>query len=163
MSLMSMFSENSRVKIPAIVHMTRLGYGYLSLGDPNINSQIDHDTNIFQKIFIDSLVKINSTNTPPATLIYNQRSLQLYQSLKSEELDSDDLAESFYDALLHGKDSLKLIDLVGAIIVTSTSNTTRKLKNMVGLILYLIDSCEWRQNHRPLYAADNCQYSRMNE
>ena len=72
MSLMSMFSENSRVKIPAIVHMTRLGYDYLSLRDPNINSQIDRDTNIFQKIFIDSLVKINSTNPPPATLIYDQ-------------------------------------------------------------------------------------------
>ena len=36
-----MFSENCRVKIPAIVHMTRLGYDYLSLRDPNINSQID--------------------------------------------------------------------------------------------------------------------------
>lgn len=50
MSLMSMFSENSRVKIPAIVHLTRLGYGYLSLRDPNINSQIDRGTNIFRDI-----------------------------------------------------------------------------------------------------------------
>ena len=28
---MTMFNENSRVKIPALLHLTRLGDGYLSL------------------------------------------------------------------------------------------------------------------------------------
>lgn len=64
-----MFSENSRVKIPAIIQLTRLGYDYLSLRDPSVHSQIDPDTNIFRNIFTNSLVKINSTNTPPTALI----------------------------------------------------------------------------------------------
>lgn len=64
-----MFSENTRVKIPAIVQLTRLGYGYLSLKDPKIHAQIDPKTNIFRSIFLDSLVRINSTNTPPTALI----------------------------------------------------------------------------------------------
>ncbi len=36
------FSEDSRVKIPCILHLTRLGYQYLSLKD----AQWDKDTNI---------------------------------------------------------------------------------------------------------------------
>ena len=64
-----MFNENSRVKIPALIQLTRLGYDYLSLKDSNIYSQIDPDTNIFRDIFTNSLVKINSTNTPPTALI----------------------------------------------------------------------------------------------
>ena len=30
---MAKFDENSRVKIPAIVHATKLGYNYLSIKD----------------------------------------------------------------------------------------------------------------------------------
>lgn len=67
--IMSSFNENSRVKIPAIVHLTRLGYGYLSIKDPDIKSQIDPTTNIFKQVFVDSLIKINSTNTPPAAFL----------------------------------------------------------------------------------------------
>ena len=38
-------NENSRVKIPALVHFTRLGYEYVSLKD--YSGTIDEDTNIF--------------------------------------------------------------------------------------------------------------------
>lgn len=37
------FSENSRVKIPCILHLVRLGYRYLSLK----NAVWDEETNIF--------------------------------------------------------------------------------------------------------------------
>ena len=60
-----MFNENSRVKIPAVIQLTRLGYGYLSLKDSRVYNQINPGTNIFRDIFTNSLVKINSTNTPP--------------------------------------------------------------------------------------------------
>lgn len=104
-----MFNENSRVKIPAIIQLTRLGYGYLSIKQPEIHNQIDSRTNIFKHIFIDSLVRINSSNTPPSTNL-TDKITRLFDSLKNEELNSDDLGESFYNALLHGKDGLKLID-----------------------------------------------------
>ncbi len=40
-------NENSRVKIPALVHFTRLGYEYLSLKKYSGANLIDEDTNIF--------------------------------------------------------------------------------------------------------------------
>ena len=52
-------SENSRVKIPAIVHLTRLGYEYLSLKEYKDTSKIHNDTNIFERVFRESLSKIN--------------------------------------------------------------------------------------------------------
>ncbi len=50
------FSEDSRVKIPTILHLTRLGYKYLSLKDNTWNL----DTNIFTDIFIKSITAINN-------------------------------------------------------------------------------------------------------
>ena len=49
------FNEDSRVKIPSILHLTRLGYKYLSLKD----AVIDESTNIFTNIFKSSIQKIN--------------------------------------------------------------------------------------------------------
>lgn len=43
------FDENSRVKIPAIVHLTRLNYRYVSY--KAVESFIDRDTNIYRKSF----------------------------------------------------------------------------------------------------------------
>ena len=43
------FSENTRVKISALVHTTRLGYEYLSLKDHK--DDIDIVTNIFKSVF----------------------------------------------------------------------------------------------------------------
>ncbi len=41
------FNEDTRVKIPAIITLTRLGYKYLSLKD----AKWDEETNIFTDIF----------------------------------------------------------------------------------------------------------------
>jgi type I restriction enzyme R subunit len=49
------FNENTRVKIPAILHLCRLGYTYLSLS----KATRDESTNIFTDIFAESLVRIN--------------------------------------------------------------------------------------------------------
>ena len=39
--------EDSRVKIPALVHFTRLGYQYMSIKDMVRGVDYDPDTNIF--------------------------------------------------------------------------------------------------------------------
>ncbi|GHT68823.1 hypothetical protein FACS1894110_17200 [Spirochaetia bacterium] len=49
------FNEDTRVKIPAILTLTRLGYGYLSLKG---RADIDTQTNIFTEIFFESLKRI---------------------------------------------------------------------------------------------------------
>ena len=45
------FNEDTRVKIPAIITLTRLGYKYLSLK----NAKWDNETNIFTDIFSQSI------------------------------------------------------------------------------------------------------------
>ena len=49
------FNENTRVKLPAILHLCRLGYKYLSLSKSNW----DIETNIFTDVFKDSVKRIN--------------------------------------------------------------------------------------------------------
>ena len=51
------FNEDSRVKIPSILHLIRLGYEYLSLS----NQVWDESTNIFTDIFNSSIRRINPT------------------------------------------------------------------------------------------------------
>lgn len=52
---MTKFNEDSKVEIPSIWHLYRLGYEYISLKDSNW----DFDTNIFTNIFRESILRIN--------------------------------------------------------------------------------------------------------
>ena len=47
---MMKFNEDSRVKIPGILHLTKLGYDYLPLKDAKWSA----DNNIFTDIFLKS-------------------------------------------------------------------------------------------------------------
>ena len=97
---MAEFSENTRVKIPALVHATRLGYDYISLKEKNL--VIDKNTNIFKNIFFDSLKKINKNiNDSDLTKLLNEITIQL---------DNEDLGKKFYNTLLYGFNGIKLID-----------------------------------------------------
>ena len=90
-------NEDSRVKIPAILHLTRLGYSYLSLK----GAKWDENTNIFTEVFRSNLVRIN----PSAPAEELDRVL-LDVSLM---LDNEDLGKAFYERLTE-KSGLKLID-----------------------------------------------------
>ncbi|MDD4556479.1 MAG: DEAD/DEAH box helicase family protein [Alphaproteobacteria bacterium] len=92
------FNEDTRVKIPAILTLTRLGYGYLSLKD---RTDIDPQTNIFKDIFFDSLRKLNP-NTADEEL---QKFFLKIQTM----LDYEDLGKAFYELLTSGA-GIKLID-----------------------------------------------------
>lgn len=91
------FNENSRVKIPAILHLMRLGYTCI----PQNQQDRREDTNIFEDIFIDSLQRIN----PDAT---QEEILQILDEI-SLELDYEDLGRKFYQRLV-GTSGIKLID-----------------------------------------------------
>lgn len=94
---MSKFNEDSRVKIPAILHLCRLGYGYVSLK----NSNWDKETNIFPEIFIDSISRIN----PELDQDQTARLLQDVTLL----LDNEDLGKAFYEKLT-SESGIRLID-----------------------------------------------------
>lgn len=91
------FNEDSRVKIPSILHLIKLGYSYLSLKD----AKWDLETNIFTDIFYTQLQKINNNlSQKEAEKIYNEISLSL---------ENEDLGRAFYNKLVD-QSGVKLID-----------------------------------------------------
>lgn len=92
------FNEDSRVKIPALLHLTRLGYQYISRKD---HPQRQEATNIFPQIFRESIARINPAATP-ADIDRHLEEIGL-------KLDYDDLGREFYKALT-ATSGIKLID-----------------------------------------------------
>ncbi|MEX5491899.1 type I restriction endonuclease [Pseudomonas asgharzadehiana] len=91
------FSEDSRVKIPCILHLVRLGYSYLSLK----GASWDEQTNIFPALFCSALARIN----PGVEADDIDRLLAEVKLL----LDNEDLGHAFYDRLTE-RSGIRLID-----------------------------------------------------
>ena len=91
------FNENTRVKIPAILHLCRLGYNYISLS----NSKVDSNTNIFTDIFIESINRINKD-------IEQDETKRILEDI-SLALDNEDLGQAFYK-MLTSTSGIRLID-----------------------------------------------------
>ncbi|RJG02120.1 type I restriction endonuclease subunit R [Noviherbaspirillum sedimenti] len=91
------FSEDSRVKIPCILHLVRLGYRYLSLKD----ATWDEETNIFPEIFRKAIARINPgmESDDIGRLLADVKLL----------LDNEDLGKAFYEKLLE-RSGIRLID-----------------------------------------------------
>ncbi|NOZ45165.1 MAG: type I restriction endonuclease subunit R [Chlorobi bacterium] len=90
-------TEDTRVKIPSILHLTRLGYKYISLK----GAKREEDTNIFTDIFKESILKINEDVEADEV----DRLLEDVSLL----LDNEDLGEAFYEQLV-ANSGTKLID-----------------------------------------------------
>jgi len=91
------FNEDSRVKIPAILHLVRLGFTYLSLK----GLVYDESSNIVPHLFRDSLSAIN----PDATGAEIEVALGELNLL----LDNEDLGKAFYERITKTS-GLKIID-----------------------------------------------------
>lgn len=91
------FNENTRVKIPAILHLCRLGYVYLPLAKANWEER----TNIFTEIFTESVLRIN----PEAEENDVRRTLEDVTLI----LDNEDLGKAFSE-MLTATNGIKLID-----------------------------------------------------
>ena len=95
--------EDSRVKIPALVHFTRLGYTYMSIKNKERNVDYDGDTNIFYSQFLSAINRINHAEF---TL---DDAKKIIDEIKIK-LDNDDLGKSFFNILQSGINDIKLID-----------------------------------------------------
>jgi len=91
------FNEDSRVKIPSILHLCRLGYEYISLKNANWNI----DTNVFPDIFKKSIIKINPD--------FDEDEAERLLVDISLLLDNEDLGKAFYEKLI-SESGTKLID-----------------------------------------------------
>ena len=90
-------NEDTRVKIPSILHLTRLGYKYLSLK----NSKWDKSTNIFTDIFNTSIKDINKD-------IKDLDTKQIHDEI-ADFIDYEDMGKAFYERLISNS-NVKLID-----------------------------------------------------
>ena len=81
------FTEDSRVKIPCIIHLVRLGYRYLSLK----NAEWDEETNIFPDLFRAAMARVNpGLDADDIDRLLTDTQLSL---------DNEDLGEAFYEKL----------------------------------------------------------------
>ena len=91
------FNEDSRVKIPTLLHLVELGYDYLSLK----NHKWDQSSNIFVEIFNKSIKNINpKLSDIEISKIYDDISICL---------SNEDLGKIFYEKIV-SKSGVKLID-----------------------------------------------------
>ena len=88
---MSKFNEATRVQMPAMVHLTRLGYSYFGkINEDMAGSVYDPDTNILTDVFKQQFEHLN----PSAQGEFAQTLRAIRQ-----ELTNDDLGKSFYKRL----------------------------------------------------------------
>lgn len=81
------YNEDTRVKIPAILHLMRLGYEYISLKE----AVCDEENNIFLDIFKESIGRINpELSDTDISRWYKEIALSL---------ENDDLGKAFYETL----------------------------------------------------------------
>lgn len=118
------FNEDSRVKIPTILHLMRLGYDYLSLKDPKVTW--DESTNIFTDIFLQSIKRINPD-------LSELEAKQCFDDI-SLCLENEDLGKAFYEKLTN-KSGTRLIDF---------ENFNNNTFNVVTELTYKKDDEEFR-------------------
>ena len=98
---MKQFSEATRVQMPAMVHLTRIGYSYFGKLNEEMNGTIyDGDTNILMQVFEEQFKKLNPG--------HEGEYQQVFKEIK-KELNDDDLGRGFYNRL-KSVSPTKLID-----------------------------------------------------
>ena len=94
------FNEATRVQIPALVHLTRLGYTYIPrISEEKAGTFYDPQTNILTEIFRQQFCALN----PEKAKQFNQ----ILQEIRTE-LDNNDIGKAFYKRLTDV--STRLID-----------------------------------------------------
>ena len=116
------FNENSRVKIPTILHLVRLGFEYLSLR----GQTWDETTNIFTDIFNESIKRLNPEfSDGDVKRLYDEVSLCL---------ENEDLGKAFYEKIV-ATSGTRIIDF---------ENFNNNTFNVVTELTYKKDDEEFR-------------------
>ena len=101
------FSEDSRVKFPTIMHLTQMGYEYVSLngvkkfGVPAV--EFDPLTNILTKKFTEAFISLNP-ELEEADALKKLKEIQ-------DSLSNDDLGREFFNKILQEPGGGRIIDL----------------------------------------------------
>lgn len=97
----SKFNEATRVQMPAMVHLTRLGYKYFGkIHEDQEGKVYDGDTNILLEVFKKKFEELNPD--------YEEEYIQVLRDIR-KELNDDDLGRGFYKRI-RSVSPIKLID-----------------------------------------------------
>jgi len=99
------FDENSRVKISALLHLTRLNYRYVSYRKSE--SLLDEETNIYKKSFQAAINRLNQTDFGAAEI--NSIIFELRNFLQAEDLGRK-FFEKLQAELTFNGENIRLID-----------------------------------------------------
>lgn len=95
------YNEKTRVQMPAMIHLTRLGYQYIGkMHEENAGETFDSSTNILIDKFHSAFNRLNPEK--------KDKWLSVFDDIK-KELNDDDLGKQFYDRLI-SVSPYKLID-----------------------------------------------------
>ncbi len=95
------FNEATRVQMPAMVHLQRLGYKYYGkLLEEDADNLYDRDTNILLQVFREQFARLNPD--------FEGQVEQVLKDIR-QELDNNDIGRSFYKRLT-SMSPIKLID-----------------------------------------------------
>ena len=92
--------EDLEMKIPALMHLSRLGYGYLCREQVR---RRDRETNIFPEALRATMERINGRRLSDGEFG------QLTETLRTQ-LDAEDLGKAFYGTIRNGWNGIRLID-----------------------------------------------------
>lgn len=92
MAINPTFTEFTRVQIPALIHLARLGYDYLPKNYFDSDEKLDSETNIATEIFREKFCEFNPD-------VEDDEFANLFQNIKLE-LGEDNLGENFYNRLV---------------------------------------------------------------
>ncbi len=91
------YNEITRVQIPALMHLAKLGYGFIPTNSKENKPNLDTDTNILIDCFTEAFECLNPTKNAKDSLAEMKK-----------RLNYDDLGKSFYEYLL--KSEHQIID-----------------------------------------------------
>ena len=144
-------SEDTRVKLPALLHITRLGFTYISIKDYlKSNKLIDAETNIFIDIFKEAISNINkseySKTSTELVVEFLSQALGTEKTVHklSDSLSNEDLGRKFYHYLINGIDVEGCPEKIKLIDFEHPENNTY---NVVTELTYQKPECE--DNFRP--------------
>uniref|UniRef100_UPI000A60A6D3 type I restriction endonuclease n=1 Tax=Helicobacter pylori TaxID=210 RepID=UPI000A60A6D3 len=89
------YNEITRVQIPALMHLAKLGYDFIPTNSKENKPNLDTATNILTNSFTKSFERLNPTKNAQETLAEMKK-----------RLNCDDLGKSFYEYLLKSENQI---------------------------------------------------------
>ena len=103
------FNEATRVQMPALIHLDRLGYNYFGKISEDMSETIfDADTNILIQVFKEKFCEFNPGHEGEFE--------QTFKTIR-QELDCDDLGRSFYKSRCRRLTTLQLWKLLCHVVM----------------------------------------------